>query len=83
ALRTESMASWRESNCVLTVLTSAIEDKKQSPHLPINRDDIDDDGWRKPILISWWGWKIDGEPAPTIDYRRCGGFINILVGMEN
>ncbi|AMW29255.1 MULTISPECIES: hypothetical protein [Oscillatoriales] len=24
------------------------EDKKQSPHLPINRDDIDDDGWRKP-----------------------------------
>ena len=25
-----------------------LEDKKQSPHLPINRDDIDDDGWRKP-----------------------------------
>ncbi|MET0115584.1 MAG: hypothetical protein ABWU13_25345 [Limnospira maxima] len=25
-----------------------LESKKQSPHLPINRDDIDDDGWRKP-----------------------------------
>ncbi|MFO7141870.1 hypothetical protein B9T16_09335 [Arthrospira sp. PCC 8006] len=24
------------------------KDKEQLPHLPINRDDIDDDGWRKP-----------------------------------
>ncbi|MFO7143973.1 hypothetical protein B9T16_21460 [Arthrospira sp. PCC 8006] len=31
-----------------TVCKKQSEDKKQSPHLPINRDDIDDDGWRKP-----------------------------------
>ncbi|MFO7143217.1 hypothetical protein B9T16_17095 [Arthrospira sp. PCC 8006] len=31
-----------------TVCKKQLEDKKQSPHLPINRDDIDDDGWRKP-----------------------------------
>ncbi|MFO7144794.1 hypothetical protein B9T16_26465 [Arthrospira sp. PCC 8006] len=31
-----------------TVGKKQLEDKKQSPHLPINRDDIDDDGWRKP-----------------------------------
>ncbi|WP_431619664.1 hypothetical protein [Limnospira platensis] len=30
------------------VCKKQLEDKKQSPHLPINRDDIDDDGWRKP-----------------------------------
>ncbi|MDF2208099.1 hypothetical protein L1F28_10595 [Arthrospira platensis NCB002] len=31
-----------------TVCKKPLEDKKQSPPLPINRDDIDDDGWRKP-----------------------------------
>ncbi|MGI0497718.1 hypothetical protein [Limnospira platensis] len=31
-----------------TVCKKQLEDKKQSPPLPINRDDIDDDGWRKP-----------------------------------
>lgn len=25
-----------------------LEVKKQSPHLPVNKDDIDDEGWRKP-----------------------------------
>ena len=31
-----------------TVCKKQLEDKKPSPHLPINRDDIDHDGWRKP-----------------------------------
>jgi hypothetical protein len=36
------------------------------------------------LLISSWGWIIDGGTAPTIiNYRRWGGFINIVLGMDN